>query len=52
MQLVNKTLLNEILQESGYNGWIGLEYKPENRTEEGLGWLKKYKHWYTIYTRV
>ncbi|HEX2555019.1 MAG TPA: TIM barrel protein [Microvirga sp.] len=24
----------------GYDGWIGAEYKPRGRTEDGLGWLK------------
>ncbi|MEE1612189.1 hydroxypyruvate isomerase family protein [Microvirga sp. CF3016] len=23
----------------GYGGWIGAEYKPRGRTEDGLGWL-------------
>jgi hydroxypyruvate isomerase len=23
----------------GYDGWIGAEYKPRGRTEDGLGWL-------------
>jgi len=23
----------------GYTGWIGAEYKPRGRTEDGLGWL-------------
>ncbi len=26
----------------GYEGWIGCEYKPAARTEDGLGWAKKY----------
>ncbi len=26
----------------GYAGWIGAEYKPRGRTEDGLGWLKVY----------
>jgi len=24
----------------GYQGWVGLEYKPVNGTREGLGWIK------------
>ena len=27
------------LDRLGYDGWIGAEYKPAGRTEEGLGWL-------------
>jgi len=27
------------LDQMGYEGWIGAEYKPRGRTEEGLGWL-------------
>lgn len=24
----------------GYDGWIGCEYKPATRTEDGLGWIR------------
>ena len=27
------------LDRLGYDGWVGAEYKPAGRTEEGLGWL-------------
>lgn len=27
------------LERLGYEGWIGAEYKPRGRTEDGLGWL-------------
>lgn len=27
------------LDRLGYGGWVGAEYKPAGRTEEGLGWL-------------
>ena len=27
------------LDRIGYSGWVGCEYKPAARTEEGLGWL-------------
>ena len=26
----------------GYEGWIGCEYRPAGRTEDGLGWARKY----------
>ena len=32
-------LLAEI-DASGYNGWVGCEYKPRRTTLEGLGWTK------------
>jgi hydroxypyruvate isomerase len=28
------------LDDMGYSGWIGCEYKPATTTEAGLGWLK------------
>jgi hydroxypyruvate isomerase len=30
------------LDKLGYAGWIGCEYKPRGRTEDGLGWAKAY----------
>ena len=27
------------LDRLGYQGWVGAEYKPAGRTQEGLGWL-------------
>jgi hydroxypyruvate isomerase len=27
----------------GYAGWVGCEYNPAGRTEEGLGWLQRYR---------
>jgi hydroxypyruvate isomerase len=29
-----------LLDELGYPGWVGCEYRPRGRTEDGLGWLK------------
>ena len=31
-----------VLDELGYDGWIGCEYRPRTTTDEGLGWLKPY----------
>ena len=39
---LNYTFLFKHLDEIGYKGWVGAEYKPLTTTEEGLGWLKKY----------
>jgi hydroxypyruvate isomerase len=29
------------LEDAGYDGWVGLEYKPTTTTEESLGWLPR-----------
>jgi 2-dehydrotetronate isomerase len=30
------------LDRLGYSGWIGCEYRPRGRTEDGLGWARAY----------
>ncbi|WP_151447187.1 hydroxypyruvate isomerase [Lacisediminimonas profundi] len=35
---INYTYLFRLLDEIGYDGWIGCEYKPKAGTVEGLGW--------------
>jgi hydroxypyruvate isomerase len=37
---VNYPYLFALLDELGYDGWIGCEYHPRAGTSEGLGWLK------------
>lgn len=37
---VNFPFLFELLDDLGYTGWIGCEYRPRAGTSEGLGWLK------------
>jgi hydroxypyruvate isomerase len=32
-----------LLDETGYEGYVGLEYKPRGRTEDGLGWFAEYQ---------
>ncbi len=32
----------DALDRLGYAGWIGCEYKPRARTEDGLGWGRRY----------
>ncbi|MDX1302940.1 2-oxo-tetronate isomerase [Photobacterium sp.] len=39
---LNYPYLFTILEQSGYDGWMGCEYNPRNTTEEGLGWVKPY----------
>jgi hydroxypyruvate isomerase len=36
---VNYPFLFRLLDELGYAGWVGCEYRPRGRTEDGLGWL-------------
>lgn len=37
---VNYRYLFRLLDELGYQGWVGCEYRPRGRTEDGLGWIK------------
>ena len=39
---INFTNLFRSMDDAGYDGWIGCEYKPASTTEAGLGWLKLY----------
>ena len=39
---VNYPYLFEAVDRLGYRGWIGAEYRPRTRTEEGLGWARPY----------
>lgn len=36
---INYPYLFDVLDELGYPGWVGCEYKPAKGTVEGLGWL-------------
>ena len=37
---VNYRYLFRLLDELGYAGWVGCEYRPRGKTVDGLGWLK------------
>lgn len=39
---LNYSYLFNTLEEHGYQGYIGCEYKPLGSTKEGLGWMKDY----------
>jgi hydroxypyruvate isomerase len=39
---VNYPYLFDWLDRRGYQGWIGCEYLPAGRTEDGLGWAIRY----------
>ena len=38
---VNHDYLFSVIDELGYDGWIGCEYRPAARTSDGLGWLRR-----------
>jgi hydroxypyruvate isomerase len=38
---VNFPYLFEVIDELGFDGWIGCEYRPRAGTSAGLGWLKR-----------
>jgi len=39
---VNYRAVFEAVDKFGYTGWIGAEYRPRGRTEDGLGWARGY----------
>ncbi|MGA9083046.1 MAG: TIM barrel protein [Pseudolabrys sp.] len=39
---INYPAIFEAVDKLGYRGWIGAEYRPRARTEDGLGWARKY----------
>lgn len=39
---VNYSHLFELIDETGYEGWIGCEYRPRGDTMAGLGWAKRW----------
>jgi len=41
---INYAFLFQHLDKIGYQGWVGCEYKPLARTEDGLAWLARYEH--------
>jgi hydroxypyruvate isomerase len=41
---INYAFLFQHLDKIGYQGWVGCEYKPLAKTEDGLGWLAPYEH--------
>jgi 2-dehydrotetronate isomerase len=38
---INYAYLFRLLDQLGYDGWLGCEYRPAKDTVEGLGWLNK-----------
>ncbi|HJN45683.1 MAG: hydroxypyruvate isomerase [Acidobacteria bacterium] len=42
MQEINYPFLFDVLDESGYDRWVGCEYRPLGDTLAGLNWARKY----------
>jgi hydroxypyruvate isomerase len=40
---INYAFLFQHLDAIGYQGWVGCEYKPVGKTEDGLAWLAPYE---------
>ncbi|MFN3017761.1 hydroxypyruvate isomerase [Vibrio coralliilyticus] len=40
---INYPFVLKYLDELGYQGWVGCEYKPKTTTTEGLDWLNLYR---------
>ncbi|XP_071953818.1 putative hydroxypyruvate isomerase [Antedon mediterranea] len=41
---LNYTYILQLLQELGYDDWIGCEYKPTGKTENSFSWLKPWSN--------
>jgi len=39
---INYANLLRFIDEAGYDGWVGCEYKPAGVTENGLGWIRPF----------
>ena len=39
---INYPFLFGFIDRVGYAGWIGCEYKPQGKTDDGLGWVRPY----------
>jgi hydroxypyruvate isomerase len=38
---INHDYLYSVIDELGFDGWIGCEYRPKGETSAGLGWFKR-----------
>jgi len=39
---IHHPFLFDLLDKEGYAGYVGCEYKPKGKTDEGLGWARPY----------
>lgn len=42
---INYPYVLSVLDEAGYSGWVGLEYRPLQGTEFSLRWLREWGYW-------
>jgi hydroxypyruvate isomerase len=42
---INYPFVFQAIDETGYDGWVALEYRPSGRTEDSLGWLRDWGYW-------
>lgn len=40
---VNYRHLFDVLDDLGYDGWVGCEYRPRAGTSDGLAWIQRYR---------
>ncbi|MFO1069287.1 MAG: 2-oxo-tetronate isomerase [Geminicoccaceae bacterium] len=40
---LNYPYLFDVLDRTGYAGWVGCEYRPRGKTEDGLGWFRPWR---------
>ena len=40
---INYPFLFKAIDDAGYTGWIGCEYKPKTTTDDGMSWFSPYK---------
>jgi hydroxypyruvate isomerase len=40
---INYSYVLKLLDQLGYDGWVGCEYKPKTTTSAGLGWMSPYR---------
>lgn len=40
---INYPYLFELMDNAGYSGWVGCEYRPKGKTVDGLGWMKPWR---------
>ena len=39
---IHYPFLFDLIDQLGYEGWVGCEYKPWGKTVDGLGWAQRY----------
>ena len=41
---MNEFAFKGLLQNNGWIGYVGAEYKPKIKTDDGIGWLELYRN--------